>query len=165
MPVGNTSVWPPGLKLSRYRWIAYSERGENMESGWEFNHIGAVVRDVDKAVEHYQSLGIVDKVTDRVTMEGKKAKLIGRFINIGPLRIELWQPVRGETVQQEFLDGGGEGVNHIAFHVADLDEEKEKMAEKGIPVVFSVRDEEGYMAYFDTRKVGNILIELIQPPE
>jgi hypothetical protein len=56
-------------------------------------------------------------------------------------------------------------VNHIAFHVDDLDREKEKMAEKGIPVVFSVRDQKGYMAYFDARKVGNMLIELAQPPE
>jgi methylmalonyl-CoA/ethylmalonyl-CoA epimerase len=136
-----------------------------MESNWKFNHIGVVVRDVDKAVESYQSLGIVDNATDRVTMEGKKAKLVGRFIYIGSLLIELWQPIRGETVQQEFLDRRGEGVNHIAFHVDDLDREKERMAEKGIPVVFSVRDEEGYMAYFDTRKVGNVLIELIQPPK
>ena len=136
-----------------------------MESNWKFNHIGAVVRDVDKAVEYYQSLGIVDEATDRVTMEGKKAKLIGRFIHIGSLLIELWQPVRGETVQQEFLNSRGEGVNHIAFHVDDLDRERDRLVEKGIPVVFSVKDENGYMAYFDARKVGNILIELIQPPK
>ena len=61
-----------------------------MKSNWKFNHIGAVVRDVDKAVDYYQSLGIVDKATDRVTMEGKKAKLIGRFIHIGALLLELW---------------------------------------------------------------------------
>lgn len=136
-----------------------------MGSNWKFNHIGSVVRDVDEAVEYYQSLGIVDKATDRITMEGKKAKLIGRFIHIGSLLIELWQPVRGKTVQQEFLNSRGEGVNHIAFHVDDLDSERDKLVEKGIPVVFSVKDENGYMAYFDTRKVGNILIELIQPPK
>ncbi len=136
-----------------------------MESNWKFNHIGSVVRDVDKTVEYYQSLGIVDKATDRITMEGKKAKLIGRFIQIGSLMIELWQPVRGETVQQEFLNSRGEGVNHIAFHVDDLDKERDKLVEKGIPVVFSVKDQNGYMAYFDARKVGNILIELIQPPK
>jgi len=136
-----------------------------MESNWKFNHIGLVVKDVDKAVEYYQSLGIVDKATDRVTMEGKKAKLVGRFINIGSLLIELWQPVRGETVQQEFLDSRGEGVNHIAFHVDDLAREKAKLVEKGIPVLFSVKDEEGDMAYFDARKAGNTLIELIQPPK
>jgi hypothetical protein len=28
-----------------------------------------------------------------------------------------------------------------------------------------VKDEEGDMAYFDARKVGNMLIELIQPPK
>jgi methylmalonyl-CoA/ethylmalonyl-CoA epimerase len=136
-----------------------------MESNWKFNHIGAVVRDVDKAVDYYQSLGIVDEATDRVTMEGKKAKLIGRFIHIGSLLLELWQPVRGETVQQEFLDSRGEGINHIAFNVDDLDRERDKLVEKGIPVVFSVKDEKGYMAYFDARKFGNILIELIEPPK
>jgi methylmalonyl-CoA/ethylmalonyl-CoA epimerase len=136
-----------------------------MENGWKFNHIGAVVRDVDKAIEYYQSLGIVDKATDRVTMEGKKAKVVGRFIHIGPLVLEFWQPVRGETIQQEFLNSRGEGVNHIAFHVDDLDREKARMAEKGIPVVFTTRDENGYMAYFDVRKFGGILVELIQPPE
>jgi methylmalonyl-CoA/ethylmalonyl-CoA epimerase len=143
----------------------YRKRGGNMESKWKFNHIGAVVRDVDKAVEYYQSLGIVDEATDRVTMEGKKAKLIGRFIHIGSLLIELWQPVKGETVQQEFLDSRGEGLNHIAFYVDDLDREKGKLVARGIPVIFSVKDENGYMAYFDARKVGNILIELIQPPK
>jgi methylmalonyl-CoA/ethylmalonyl-CoA epimerase len=136
-----------------------------MESNWKFNHMGVVVRDVDEAVEYYQSLGIVDKATDRITMEGKKAKLVGRFIHIGSLLIELWQPVRGETVQQEFLNSRGEGVNHIAFHVDDLAREKAKLVEKGIPVVFSVKDQEGDMAYFDARKVGNIIIELIQPPK
>jgi methylmalonyl-CoA/ethylmalonyl-CoA epimerase len=136
-----------------------------MKSSWRFSHIGVVVRDVDKTVEYYQSLGIVDRATDRVTMEGKKAKLVGRFINIGSLMIELWQPVRGETIQQEFLNSQGEGVNHIAFHVDDLAREKAKLVEKGIPVVFSVKGEEGDMAYFDARKVGNTLIELMQPPK
>jgi methylmalonyl-CoA/ethylmalonyl-CoA epimerase len=136
-----------------------------MASNWKFNHIGAVVRDVDKAGDYYQSLGIVDEATGRVTMEGKKAKLIGRFIHIGSLLLELWQPVRGETVQQEFLNSRGEGINHIAFNVDDLDRERDKLVEKGIPVVFSVKDENGYMAYFDARKFGNILIELIQPPK
>jgi methylmalonyl-CoA/ethylmalonyl-CoA epimerase len=136
-----------------------------MASNWEFDHMGVVVRDVDAAVEYYQSLGIVDKATDRITMEGKKAELVGRFIHIGSLRIEFWQPVRGETVQQEFLNSRGEGVNHLAFRVDDLDRERDKLVEKGIPVIFSVKDENGYMAYFDARKVGNILIELAQPPK
>jgi hypothetical protein len=49
--------------------------------------------------------------------------------------------------------------------VDDLDRERDKLVEKGIPIVFSVKDETGYMAYFDARKFGNILIELIQPPK
>ena len=134
-----------------------------MESNWKFQHIGAVVRDVDEVVEYYQSLGIVATSSARRTMEGKKAKLDGRNIYIGSLMIELWQPIRGETVQQEFLDSRGDGINHIAFHVDDIEKERAKMAEKGIRAVFNVKNQARDMSYFDTREVGNILIELIQP--
>jgi len=132
-----------------------------MESNWKFNHIGVVVRDLDKAVEYYQSLGLVDRVSTPMTAEGKKAKLIGKFVRIGELNLEIWQPIRGETVQQEFLDSRGEGVNHICFTVDDIDKERAKLVEKGIPVIWGIQ---GRVAYFDTRKVGNILLELLQPP-
>ena len=133
-----------------------------MESNWKFYHVGVVVRDLEEALEYYKSLGIVTKFTDRFIMEGKKAKLVGRWIYVGSLAIELWQPISGETVQKEFLDIHGEGINHIAFWVDDIDKERAKMAEKGIPVVFSVKREDTNITYYDTREVGNVLTELCQ---
>ena len=139
-----------------------------MGSGWKFDHVGVVVRDLDKAVEYYQSLGIVEEVSDLMTEEGKKAKLIGRVLRIGSLSLELWQPIRGKTVQQEFLDSCGEGINHIAFTVDDYDKEYAELVEKqGFRLIFGSKppvSAEGGGAYFDTRKEGqNIILELMTP--
>ena len=33
-----------------------------MENIWEFRHVGLIVRDMDKVVEYFQSLGIVSSM-------------------------------------------------------------------------------------------------------
>jgi methylmalonyl-CoA/ethylmalonyl-CoA epimerase len=139
---------------------------EVMESNWKFAHVGIVVEDLEKTFERYKALGVVTGYSDPHKMGGKKAELIGRHIQVGPLMMEMWQPIRGETVQKEFLEKHGEGINHIAFHVDDLEKERARMVEKGIRIVFSVDDPAGPMSYFDTRELFNdILIELSQPPK
>ncbi|GAJ22304.1 unnamed protein product, partial [marine sediment metagenome] len=34
------------------------EKGDNMENNWKLHHVGVAIRDMDKTVEYYQSLGI-----------------------------------------------------------------------------------------------------------
>ena len=137
-----------------------------MKTDWKLHHVGVVVRDLDKSVESYRSLGLVEKVSALLTAEGKKAKLIGRFLRIGSLNLELWQPIRGATVQQEFLDSCGEGINHIAYTVDDYEKEYADLVEKqGIRLVFGSKPpfSPGPKAgYFDTRKEGhNTILELM----
>ncbi len=150
-----------------------------MENNWKFHHVGVVVRDMDKVVEYYQSLGIgtfqpevLFKSSDFADfrVNGKTpntiVKVRVRSIQIGPLRLELIQPVEGEAPWKEFLDSNGEGINHIGFGVDDLDKETAKLVEKGASVIHSgVENSRGAYfrwAYFDTRKVGNVIIELSQ---
>ena len=82
--------------------------------------------------------------------------------------MEVWQSVRGNTVQQQFLDEFGEGVNHVAYTTDRYDEDYAELTEQqGLGVVFGVKPPitpaDG-VAYFDTRKRGhNLLLELISP--
>ncbi len=148
-----------------------------MENNWKFHHVAVVVRDMDKAVEYYQSLGIVtfqpEFMLDSSTymdykVYGKTPNSIDktrmRLIQMGSFILELVQPVEGETIYKEFLKSKGEGFHHIAFTVDDLEGETAKLAKKGIPVITRVyRDSTGAgFAYFDIGKVGNVIIELIQ---
>jgi hypothetical protein len=81
--------------------------------GWRFHHLGVVVRDLDKALEKYRALGLGSDVPKPRIMEGRSAGLRGVMVNIGPLAMEMWQPLRGNTIQQEFLDRVGEQLSSI----------------------------------------------------
>ena len=142
-----------------------------MGNNWELAHVGVVVRDMDKTVEYYQSLGIATKIGPERTQDNKsldamvygkpadpKYKIKIRAVQIGPLALLLNQPVEGESRQKDFLDSRGEGINHIAFTVDDLDSERTKLVEKGIPVMYEIKGN----AYFDTRKFGNVVVQLLQ---
>ena len=153
-----------------------------MENNWKFHHVAVVVEDMDKAVEYYQSLGIgtfqPEFMLDSSTFTDYKVygktpdtidKTRMRFVQIGPsFKLELVQPLEGEPIYKEFLKSKGEGVHHIAYAVDDLEGEAAKLAKKGIPAITRVhRSSPGAgfaygWAYFDTRKVGNVIIELVQ---
>ncbi|GAJ22306.1 unnamed protein product [marine sediment metagenome] len=95
-----------------------------MENNWKLHHVGVAIRDMDKTVEYYQSLGIAtfepetlfesSNFTD-LKLYGKTpdttVKLRIRFVQIGPIQLELIQPVEGESPQKEFLESRGEGSN------------------------------------------------------
>jgi hypothetical protein len=85
---------------------------------------------------------------------------------MGPLGIELLQPVEGETVHKELLEKTGEGIGHIAYTVDDLEEETAKLVEKGFPIILSIRppgQTRRSAVYIDTRSsFSNLIIELIQ---
>ena len=129
-----------------------------MESNWEFSHVGLVVRDWKKTIEYFKSLGIFNiPSAEPHVMEGKKAKVIGAHVYLGSLWIEVWQPVSGDTVQQRFLDTHGEGINHIGFHVPDIESARAIMTAKGVPTAFHIGDT---ATYYDTGEYGNMLVEL-----
>ena len=129
-----------------------------MESNWEFSHVGLVVRDLNKTLDYFKSLGIFN-IPDKEpqVMEGKKAKIIGAHVFLGSLWIEVWQPVSGDTVQQQFLDTHGEGINHIGFEVPDIEAARAVMDARGVPVAFNIGD---LATYYDTDEYGNMLVEL-----
>jgi len=127
-------------------------------------HLGFIVKDLDKTMAVYRALG--------GRPEGKEwvmparlgtGKLRAQFLSLGSLTLEFFQPFDGTGLQQKFLDEHGEGIQHFAFTVKDLDRETELMVKDGYKVLFEVGAKGGVRgAYFDAGKVGDILIELIQ---
>ena len=150
-----------------------------MDSNWKLHHVGIPVRDLDKSMEDYKSIGIasfnpefpIDSSTRaEYLVYGKNpdpvVKTRGVLGTMGPMGVELLQPVQGETVHKELLDSTGEGIGHIAFTVDDLESETAKLVEKGFPVILSIRpkkDGPRHAVYIDTRsKFSNLIIELMQ---
>ena len=142
----------------------------------KIDHVGLVVRDIDKAIEYYQSLGIgpfepPPNVASRERkVRGKpipvdSIKVKEKSARIGPLLFQLIQPVEGESIWKEFLETRGEGVQHLGFIVDDIEKEEARLVAKGVePVQTSRFIAGGGYTYFDTGRVGGVLTELIQWP-
>lgn len=139
----------------------------------KLDHVGVVVRDMGCAVKHYQFLGIGPfepstlGSTDR-KLRGKPADDIHQEVRkamIGQLGLQLIRPISGESPQKEFLESKGEGINHIAFLVDNLDEAVAKMVKKGYKIIYSAKyTKGGGEVYLDTAEVGGFYIQLFQWP-
>ena len=142
----------------------------------KIDHVGLIVRDLDKAVEHLQSMGIgpfkpLKKIIRYDTkLYGKPVdpddiKLGVKMANIGSgVKLELIQPLTGGP-WREFLETKGGGMHHLAFTVDDVDKEVAKLVEKGIAVIYSAKFQGGGVAaYLDTSKLGGLVdvVELVR---
>ncbi|MFC1920380.1 VOC family protein [Chloroflexota bacterium] len=143
---------------------------------WTLWHVGLSVKSIDEAVKYYESLGgkAVDRpagVLDSANFKTLKTygktdaptwKIKIKMLNLGPLSFELTEPVEGDNYNKTFMDEHGEGANHVAYLVDELEKEVAELEAKGVPAMYHA---EGAYAYMDARKVGGIVIELKQRDE
>jgi methylmalonyl-CoA/ethylmalonyl-CoA epimerase len=136
----------------------------------KFHHVGAVVRDMDQALANLSALGIspigmpeaqtVVEVPFQGEVRGKPAEWKAKIsmTKAGDLDLELLQPAGGESVLQEFIDSGREGVHHVAYIVEDVDGEAAKLVKQGAEVIMSGKAARGGFAYLETG--SGIILEL-----
>ena len=155
-----------------------------MENNWKLTNMGIVVNDMEKAIEHYESIGLgpfapeflIDRATLYTDLKATRpgdltAKMRSRSTSLGPIALELLQPIEGQSYHKETLDSKGEGVVQLAFIVDDLEAETAKMVEKGYRVIMSGIRESGRrgagckLAMFDLREIGGLCIELVERTE
>ena len=138
------------------------------------DHIGFVVRDLQEAIAHYESLGMgpITRSKRKLSMSERWSAWEGQYkldivmAKIGQVNIELIQPVSGESLWRDFLDKLGEGINHIGVSVEDIEKEMDKARSMGLqPLTYAKFQGGGGAAYYDTGKVGGILLEVVQWPK
>ena len=157
----------------------------------KLSHIGIVVRDIDKAVEYYSSVLGLGPFTAEVydlssfMYRGKtaSARVKAAIAYSGAVFIELVQVLEGETVHTEFLSEKGEGMQHVAFLVRNLDETLDELAKASIepamrlpPIAIDPSDTSGEIesgaprrprmelteVYLDSEEIGGAMIQLME---
>jgi catechol 2,3-dioxygenase-like lactoylglutathione lyase family enzyme len=131
--------------------------------------VGVVVKDLDKTVERLLSLGIGPftqmHIPDDAEQWFRGKPLDAKFkisgAKLGEIMLELIQPLEGKSPHQEFLDSQGEGIQHIAFAVDDLDREVAKLTKQGASILLSANLRDVRVAYLDLG-VGGLIFELMQ---
>lgn len=112
----------------------------------ELGHVGLVVWDVEQYATYLADILGMDKfetydfnaTTARVRgkeIEGFCLKIgIGRFSN--GVKIELIEPIEDGGFFTEHLKIHGNGLNHLAFYVEDLQKWRSYFVKKGLPILF-----------------------------
>ena len=129
----------------------------------KIDHIGIIVRDLDKAIKVYsEALDLELKMTE--VLEEYQVKIA--FIPIGESLIELCEPI-GPGEDQDFLEEHGEGLQHICFRVADIDKALEEVGKK-----VKLRDKEprpgaagSRIAFLDPQSIFNVETQLVERKE
>jgi methylmalonyl-CoA/ethylmalonyl-CoA epimerase len=140
------------------------------------NHVGVVVRDIEKFIETYEALGIGPWKRQR--LPGPNFKFIQREhfgkpiddvvyevanAKVGPIELEVFECISGDSIPKRFIDSKGEGVWHYGFEAnkEDYDKALAVMAEKGFKIIGSTTLTNGLrMAFFDTDKMGGVIFQL-----
>ncbi len=127
------------------------------------DHVGIAVRDLEAASRFFQEVfqippGEIVELPD----QGVRATLLP----VGQTRLELLQPLSGDSPVGRFLEGRGEGLHHLAFHVDGIAEKLVNLGAQGLELVD--RDPRpglsGIIAFLHPRSVHGVLTELVQTP-
>ena len=136
-------------------------------------HIGLIVRDIVATRQRYidmlgapeAAIGEVDapeiaKTVLRGQKVVAKAKLC--HLRVGPILVELIQPMGGPSTWQEFLDTKGEGVHHIAFDTPDAKADMKVLEAAGATQIQYGEWVGGNYTYADTTPQLGVMVELIK---
>jgi methylmalonyl-CoA/ethylmalonyl-CoA epimerase len=96
------------------------------------HHVGIAVADLDDAIATYASLfGARLEHRDRVEAQAVEAA----SLHVGAGRIELLSPTGPDTPVGRFLAKRGPGMHHVAFEVADVAAEIERLKADGVQLI------------------------------
>ncbi len=133
-------------------------------------HIGVVARNLDEAVKRYEEMGAGPFKKFRLPDDqfnvkwrqhfGKSADDHVQLVawgQMGPIAVEIFENVKGDSLQKHFLETRGEGVWHYGYDVENMAETIEFMRQRGIGIVGEAEYADGTrMVYFDTLGLGGV---------
>jgi lactoylglutathione lyase len=118
-------------------------------------YTGIRVKDLEKSVEFYTKvLGM--KVTGRTKIEATKGETVGLVSEHGGHLLELNYYPKGTRFQTSYAVG--DGLDHLAFQVDDLNEALAEAKKAGYPVVLDMKTRTSRWTYI--KDPNGIYIEL-----
>lgn len=129
------------------------------------DHIGIAVKNLDETLKFYQDvLGLELQGTEVV--EEQKVRVA--FLPIGDTEVELLESTSDDGPIAKFIEKNGEGVQHIAFRVDNIEEAIEHMLSKGMKMI----DEKprygaggAKIAFVHPKSSNRVLVELSERSE
>ncbi len=125
-------------------------------------HIGIAVKSLELAVPLFEKLlNTACYKTEVVESESVQTA----FYQKGETKIELLESTAPDGVIARFIEKRGEGVHHIAFEVADIETEMQRLQQEGF-VLLHQQPKPGadnkLVCFLHPKSTNGVLIELCQ---
>jgi methylmalonyl-CoA/ethylmalonyl-CoA epimerase len=141
------------------------------------DHVGIACRDLRRAIDMYREtfgLGVLseEENEEQGVREAMLAVGPAGFTGAGPGSlgvgyIQLLEPLSADTPVGRFIARRGEGIHHVGYGVANIEEALATVAGTGIRLV-DERPRHGSMgasiAFLHPADLGGVLTELVQSP-
>ena len=137
----------------------------------KLHHVGVVVKDINKAIAYFESVGIgpfggpggqkTFAVSFKGELHGRPAEWTTTIsnANLGGVELELLEPTKGNQALKESLDKTGEGLHHIGFITDNLDGEIANFKKNGVGIWTKGAAAGGPFIYSDPTTTGGIAVE------
>ena len=126
------------------------------------DHIAIAVPSIREAALLFEHVtGATGSPAERVESQGVEVA----FLPAGAVRIELIQPLAGDSGVARFLERRGPGLHHIAFRVPDLDAALARLERAGVRLIDRTpRPGAGghRVAFLHPSAMGGVLVELVE---
>lgn len=128
----------------------------------KIEHIGIAVRDLEQANKLYAKLFNKEPYkTEFVESEGVSTS----FFKAGENKVELLEATNPTSTIAKFIDKKGEGIHHIAFDVADIYKEMERLKKEGFKILNDTPKkgaDNKLVCFIHPKSANGVLIELCQ---
>ncbi len=125
-------------------------------------HIGIAVKNFTDSVPLFEKL-FNTSCYKKETVESEKVNTA--FFQQGETKIELLESAEADGVIAKFIDKKGEGIHHIAFEVADIFAEMERLKSEGF-ILLNEKPKLGadnkMVCFLHPKGTNGVLIELCQ---
>ena len=129
------------------------------------DHVGVAVKNLDEAIALYRDvLGF--RLEDVHILTERKVRVA--FLSTGgETNIELLEPLGGDSPVAKFLESRGEGIQHVAVKVKDIEAVLAEFKRKGVLLVDDkpkAGAEGAKIAFVHPKSTKGVLLELVEKP-
>ena len=129
------------------------------------DHVGVAVKNLDEAIGVYRD--VLGFKLEAVHVLTERKVRVAFFSSGGETNIELLEPIGSDSPVAKFLESRGEGVQHFAVRVKDIEAVLAKLKRKGIALVDDkprTGAEGAKIAFVHPKSTKGVLMELVEKP-
>ena len=128
----------------------------------KLEHIGIAVKDFSNAIPLFEKL-LNSQCYKTETVDTEKVNTA--FFKTGDTKIELLESTDEEGVIARYIEKKGEGIHHIAFEVADILAEMDRLQKEGFVLLNEVPKkgaDNKLVCFLHPKSTNAVLVELCQ---